>query len=145
VQVFGLIIFFSFRQPGRVHELLLAAMLSMIVCTGVMVLLPAVGAWSQHGVGMMEPWRHDVLALRSHTLMTIGKTEGIISFPSYHAVLGILFANHYGVDMLGGGAVAFLAIVATRSMLARCSQTVTPAQTRSPPLYARIGSHQPFS
>ena len=109
---------------------------------------PAVGAWSQHGVGI-EPWRADILALRDHALPVIGRTQGIISFPSYHTVLGVVLAYaargrkwfipslvlnllliaavmtegaHYGVDLLSGLAVAFVSIAATRWLLARTAR-----------------------
>jgi len=111
-----------------------------------MVLLPAVGAWSQHGVGIVEPWRADILALRSHALLTIGQTEGIITFPSFHATLGVLLANmargrkwflpvlvlnllliasvmsegsHYAVDMVSGLVLAWVALAMSRATLAR--------------------------
>jgi hypothetical protein len=145
VQFFVMTGYFSFKDIGRVHEILVAAMVSIALITLIMFLLPAVGAWSQHAVGMVEPWRGDILALRSHTLLTIGKTDGIVSFPSFHTVLAVLFVNmargrkwfvpvlilnllmiasvptegaHYGVDILGGFAVACVALGATRYLLA---------------------------
>ena len=145
-QILLLVIYFAYADAKRVDELLLAAILSVPVIVTGMVLLPAVGAWSQHDVGMVEPWRADILALRSHTLVTVVATKGIVSFPSFHAELGIFFANmargrkwflpvlilnlillasaisegaHYGVDILGGIVVALVAIVASRSILAR--------------------------
>jgi len=153
VQVFGLIGWFAFHDTRRVHELLLAAMLSIALITPVMVVLPAIGAWSGHAVGMAEPWRGDILALRSHTLLAVGETKGIISFPSFHTVLAVLFANmarggrwfppvlvvnllmiasvategaHYGVDILSGLAVAVVALGAARLLLARCASDGAP-------------------
>jgi hypothetical protein len=147
LQLTGLLVYFAYADPRRVDELLLAGVLSVGIIIPLMVLLPAVGAWSQHGVGIIEPWRHDILALRSHTLLTIGEPEGIISFPSFHTILGVLFANmargrrwflpvlvvnllliasvmsegsHYGVDMLSGLVVAWLALAASRSTVNRC-------------------------
>lgn len=147
-QGIGLIAYFSRAEPKRVDEFLLAGILSIILIVPIMVLLPAVGAWSQHGVGLVEPWRGDILALRSHALPTVDEMQGIISFPSFHTVLGVLFANmargrkwflpmlvlnltllasvmsegaHYGVDMLGGLAVAWVAVVASRSILRCCA------------------------
>jgi len=152
VQISGLIFYFCYADAKRVHQLILAGMLSIIMIAPIMMLLPAVGAWSQYNVGIVEPWRDDILALRSHTLLTIGRMNGIVSFPSFHTVLGILFANmacgrkwflpvlvlnlfmiasvmsegaHYAVDMLSGLAVAFAALGATRFLLAWCQPVTT--------------------
>jgi membrane-associated phospholipid phosphatase len=143
VQALGLLIYFAFVDAKRIDEALLATALSTALIIPGMVLLPAVGAWSQHGVGV-GPWEGDILALRSHTLLTIGATQGIVAFPSFHTVLGVVLANmvrghkwllpvlvlnallivavitegaHYGVDMLGGLAVAFITIGASRLIL----------------------------
>ncbi len=148
LQVLVLLVFFAFADPKRIDELLLAAILSVAMIVPIMVLLPAVGAWSQHGVGV-EPWRADILALRAHALLQVGATQGIISFPSFHTVLGVLLANttrgrkwfvpvlvlnlmliaavmsagaHYGVDMLSGLVLAWLAIATARAMLKWCSR-----------------------
>jgi hypothetical protein len=148
LQVLVLLVFFAFADTKRIDELLLAAILSVVMIVPIMVLLPAVGAWSQHGVGV-EPWRADILALRAHTLLKVGATQGIISFPSFHTVLGVLLANmargrkwfapvlvlnlmliaavmsagaHYGVDMLSGLVVSWLAIAIARSMLKWCAR-----------------------
>jgi hypothetical protein len=145
IQVVLLVIYFCYADRRRVDELLLAGILPIGIITPVMMLLPAVGAWSQHGVGI-EPWRADILALRDHALPVIGQTQGIISFPSYHTVLGVVLAYaargqkwfvpslclnllliaavmtegaHYGVDLLSGLGVAFVSVAATRWMLAR--------------------------
>jgi membrane-associated phospholipid phosphatase len=143
VQALLLIVYFSYAKPDRVDELLLAGILPVALITPIMVLLPAVGAWSQHGVGI-EPWRADILDLRSHAMLVIGKTSGIVSFPSYHTVLGVVLAYaargrwffvpalclnavlilsvmtegaHYGVDIAGGLAVAAVSIYATRAVM----------------------------
>ena len=147
MQALVLITFLSAMDVRRVHELLLSGILAIIIIAPIMALLPAVGAWSQHGVGF-EPWRDDIIALRSHTLLRIGEPQGIVSFPSFHAVLGVLFANmargrkwfvpflvlnllmiasvftegaHYGVDMISGLAVAVVALAISQGLLARCS------------------------
>lgn len=151
VQGIALIGYFSFKDAGRVHELLIAAILSIILITPIMVLLPAIGAWTQHGVGLIEPWRNDILALRSHAMVKIGETQGIISFPSFHTILGVLFINmargckcfvpvlilnlllivsvltegaHYGVDVLSGFAATFVVLAAAQFLLARCSPRI---------------------
>lgn len=149
VQISVLILYFSYADPKRVHELLLAGMLSVLFIVPIMVLLPAVGAWSQYGVGVVEPWRHDILALRAHTLVTIGETKGIVSFPSFHTAMAVLLINmargrkwslpvlilnllmiaavptegaHYGVDVVSELAVALMALATTQFALARSSR-----------------------
>jgi len=113
-----------------------------------MVLLPAIGVWSQHGVGV-EPWRAEILALRSHTMLTVSQTQGIVAFPSFHTVAGVLLTNmvrgrkwflsvlalnvlmivsvmtegaHFAVDMLSGLVIAWIAITASRSILVWCER-----------------------
>jgi membrane-associated phospholipid phosphatase len=134
----------SVAEPKRAQEFLLAAMLSIIFITPLMVLLPAVG----HHIALIEPWRSDILALRDHSMRQIDEMQGIVTFPSFHTALGVLFPTmyrgrkwflpvlalnllmiasvmtegaHYAVDMLAGAAIAFLALAAARFMLARCA------------------------
>ena len=152
-----LILYFSFFRPERVSELILAAMLSILIITPLMFVLPAVGAWSQHGVAV-EPWRSEIIALRSHTLLTIGNPQGIVTFPSFHTALAILFVNmargsrlfapvlvlnllmvasvptqgaHFGVDVVGGLAVALVAFAAARALLRRCDRSVVDRKSLS--------------
>ena len=148
LQLLVLLVYFAYADEKRVDELVLATILSIGIIVPIMALLPALGAWSQHGVGI-EPWRSEILALRSHTLLTVDRTQGIVTFPSFHTVCGVLLANmargrkwflpvlvlnlllvasvmsegaHYGVDMLSGLAVAGVAIVASRGILAWCAR-----------------------
>jgi PAP2 superfamily len=148
LQLTGLIVYFAYTDPTRIDELVLAGILSAVIIIPLMVLLPAVGEWSHHGTGIVEPWRRDILALRSHTLLTIGEMDGIIFFPSFHTVLGVLLANmargrkwflpvlivnllliasvvsegsHYGVDILSGLAVAWMVLAASRPILRWCA------------------------
>ena len=134
----------SVAEPKRAQEFLLAAMLSIIFITPLMMLLPAVG----HHIALAEPWRDDILALRDHSMRQISAMQGIVTFPSFHTALGVLFpamyrgrkwflpvlafnllmiasvmteGAHYFVDMLAGAAIAFLALAATRFMVARCT------------------------
>jgi len=157
-QVFALLFYFSYADGNRVHEVILAGILSILLIVPIMVLLPALGAWSQYGIGMAQPWRHDILGLRAHTLVEIGETVGIVSFPSFHTVLAVLFINmargrtwfvpalilnllmiasvptegaHYGVDVVSGLAVAFVALAVTRCVLARCSGSVAPVASEA--------------
>lgn len=156
LQLLLLMLYFAFVNVDRVDELLLATILAIMIIVPINFLLPAVGAWSQHGVGI-EPWRSDILALRSHALLAVDRTQGIMTFPSFHTVCGVLLMNmargrrwfvpvlvlnvlliasvmsvgaHYGVDMLSGLAVSWVAIAAARSMLAWCKSL--PTENREP-------------
>lgn len=149
LQLTALLVYFGYVDARRVDELVLAGIMSTAIIIPVMVLLPAVGESSHHIADMVEPWRRDILALRSHTLMTVGDPDGIIFFPSFHTILGVLFINmtrghrwflptlvlnllliasvmsegsHYLVDMLSGLAVAWIAIAASQSTLAYCAR-----------------------
>jgi PAP2 superfamily len=148
LQVAVLLVYFAYTDTKRIDEMVLGTIISIGIIVPGMVLLPALGAWSQHGVGLAQPWRGAILALRSHTLLTVGATQGIVTFPSFHTASAVLLANmargrkwflpvlvlnamviasvmsegaHYGVDMLSGLAVALIAIAASRSILAWCS------------------------
>jgi hypothetical protein len=148
LQLLVLLVYFSFADADRVDELVLATILSVAIIVPGMVLLPAIGVWSQHGVGV-EPWRAEILALRSHTMLTVSQTQGIVAFPSFHTVAGVLLTNmvrgrkwflsvlalnvlmivsvmtegaHFAVDMLSGLVIAWIAITASRSILVWCKR-----------------------
>jgi hypothetical protein len=148
LQLLVLLVYCSFADADRVNELVLATILAVLIIVPGMILLPAIGEWSQHSVGI-EPWRADILALRSHTMLTVSRTQGIVAFPSFHTVAGVLLANmtrgrkwflpvlalnvlmivsvmsegaHFAVDMLCGLVVACVAIAASRSMLVLCKR-----------------------
>jgi membrane-associated phospholipid phosphatase len=147
LQLLVLIVYFAFREADRLDELTLGAIITIVLTMPGMIFLPAVGAWSEHAIGTTEPWKHDILALRAHQLLIVEKTQGIISFPSFHAASAILLVNmarrcsffmpvlllnmlmiasvlsegaHYFVDMLGGVVVALVAIAITHGILNLC-------------------------
>jgi membrane-associated phospholipid phosphatase len=146
-QAIVLIGYSCYANRVRVREFTLACILAVILITPLMALLPAVGAWSQYHVGLTEPWRADILALRAHSLHTIGEPQGIISFPSFHAMLAVfltylarglrifwpvLLLNvvlvastltegaHYGVDVIAGLGASLLVLVVTRRLMRSC-------------------------
>ena len=143
--------YMAFKEPRRANEFLLATMLSAILLAPIMAALPA----AAHTINAVEPWRDDTLALRAHTLRQIGALEGIVTFPSFHTTLAILFINtvrgrrwfrpvlmanalmivsvfsegaHYLVDVLGGLALAVVAIAAARFLLSRCHEGSSPVK-----------------
>ena len=144
VQALGLIAYLAFSDVRRVHELLLAAMIAILLITPIMFVLPATGEPYHHAATLGQTWFHDIQALRSHSLRRIEDMDGIVFFPSFHTVLGVLFANsvrghkcfvpllavnllmiasvmsegaHYGVDMISGFGIACVALAATQWML----------------------------
>ncbi len=132
-------------QPERNSELLWTMMLSLFVIVPVSALLPAGGAWVQYDAMSYANVAQvrDFLALRSGTLheLDLPRLEGLINFPSFHTVLGVIFiyvlrrrrilcavasvlnavmivsvlteGGHYLVDVISGVAVAMGAIWAT--------------------------------
>jgi membrane-associated phospholipid phosphatase len=150
LQLLVLIIYFAFADAERLDELMLGAVITIVLTLPGLIFLPAVGAWTEHGVGLTEPWKHDILALHAHQLLVVANTQGIISFPSFHSACAVLLANmarrrriflpilllnvvmiasvmsegaHYFVDMLSGCFVAVAAIVITRQVLRWCRNT----------------------
>jgi hypothetical protein len=147
LQLLVLIVYFAFADAERLDELMLGAIITIVLTLPGLIFLPAVGAWTGHGVGLNEPWKHDILALRAHELLVVANTQGIITCPSFHAASAVLLANmarrrriflpilllnivmiasvmsegaHYFVDMLSGVFVALAAIVITRRVLGWC-------------------------
>ena len=94
IQLLVLIVYFAFSDPDRLDELVLGAIITILLTMPGMIFLPAIGAWSEHGIGMIEPWKHDILALRAHELLIVAKTQGIVAFPSFHAASGGLAGQH---------------------------------------------------
>jgi membrane-associated phospholipid phosphatase len=136
--------YMSVVDAKRAQEFLLAAMLSIIVITPLMALLPAAG----HHIAIVEPWRDDILALRNHSMKRISEIQGIVTFPSFHTVLGVLFpcmfrrrrwflpmlafnvvmigsvlteGAHYAVDVLAGVIIALLSLTMAQWLLGRCA------------------------
>lgn len=154
LQLLALIIYFAFADAERLDELMLGAIITILLTLPGLIFLPAVGAWTGYGVGLTEPWKHDILALRAHELLVVANTQGIITCPSFHAASAVLLANmarrrkvflpilllnivmiasvmtegaHYFVDMLSGVFVALTAVVTTRRVLGWCHSA--PART----------------
>lgn len=126
----------------RANEALIAAaaIALALTCLGSM-LWPALGAWTEAGLRPPPRWAADLLAVRAGQRdFAIPDLQGIVSFPSYHAVLGILFCwslwplrrmrwpmlglntamflsipsegDHYLTDIIAGAAVAAVSILA---------------------------------
>lgn len=126
------------------YELLLNTIVALLITCAVFMLVPALG----HGAAAGDPYIRDLDALRGggELRFDMARLQGIVSFPSFHTVLAILLVwahrrspllvpfvlvnlvmlvsitgpgEHYLADMLGGAAVAGLAILATRTAVRR--------------------------
>jgi hypothetical protein len=129
--------------PQRNAELLADATLALLLTTAIFCLFPAFGP----GVGVPGfelAYLDDLTGLRNGTLpsLDVMLLKGVITFPSFHAVLAVLFVwahrgsislvpaaalnagmllgipsegGHYLVDIVGGFAVAAVTIVALRA------------------------------
>ncbi len=128
----------------RVREFLWAAILSIDVTTIIAGLLPAASAPALFGVDPGVARYQDTLILRGDApaTFTLHHLTGLVSFPSYHAVLAVMLVRafrgygwitgaavamniaviisalvpggHYLVDLIAGVAVAIVAIIVTR-------------------------------
>jgi membrane-associated phospholipid phosphatase len=166
-QLVAIALYLAFTgQPARNSELLWTMMLSLFVIVPVSALLPASGAWVQYDAMRYANVAqiHDFLALRSGSLheLDLPRLEGLINFPSFHTVLGVIFVyvlrqqrilcaaagllnavmiasvltegGHYLVDVISGGAVAMGAIWAT----ARLEAALGRPAPETPGIPARI-------
>jgi membrane-associated phospholipid phosphatase len=92
-----------FGQLARLRTFLLAFFICTLATIAVSALIPAEGTWTTYGVSAADhaaimpavrdlpmPFLH---ALRDGSLRTLTATgaEGIITFPSLHAALGVIF------------------------------------------------------
>lgn len=141
---------FALRAPGRNAELLWAAIIaaSMTIC--LFTAFPAMGASVHFGLDQVHyPYIDALRHLRAgDPNIDLGNMTGIVSFPSYHGALAVMFAyshrglrtfypiailctlmwlssmtmgNHYLIDLVAGTVIAVLAIVLAKK--------VSPAQT----------------
>jgi membrane-associated phospholipid phosphatase len=155
-QVVLSILWASWRgRDERNAELLVNATLGLLMTTALFFLLPTLGPC----VGVpacQDAYVEDLVGLRHGSLPSLDMMllKGVIAFPSFHAVLAILFiyahrgsrlflpvavfnalmllsipseGGHYLVDVLGGIAVGGLAILMTRVLPARAPVLATAA------------------
>jgi len=159
-QIVGSILYFAHtRQTARNAEMLWITMVSLILTTIGSALLPAVGPFV-HFFGRPTEDIIALMSLRAGGAQTfvINQLQGIITFPSFHTVLAIIFVyvhrppsrsfvpiallnalmligipsegHHYLVDMISGTAVAAMSIAIVRAALPAMSNATTPAVRR---------------
>jgi PAP2 superfamily len=141
-QTIGSVIYFShIRRPDRNDDLLRTTMAAAIIATVMSALLPALGP---HLKGQYVEWSATLAAVRTGSVSTFSleHLQGIIAFPSFHAVAAILLmyahrptlpsfpvmlilnlmmllsvpaaGQHYLVDIISGAIVAFISIAGVR-------------------------------
>jgi membrane-associated phospholipid phosphatase len=175
---------FVFSWELRVQRLFLAILLAGIITFAVAAIIPAIGAYPYlcghiNAVGARflpleaDYYVSDIMKLRGPSpTIPLADYQGIITFPSFHTVLGVLFiwvswpsrgmrtaailvnglmilstpsvGGHYVVDVIAGAGVAFVGIWAT-SYISRqiaCSQQGSESST---PRFAEAGLTKAFS
>ena len=136
-------------RPERNSEFLWLMIVSTAIIVPISGLLPAFSASVYFGVPGFVEHMPDFVALRTgrFTELDLSRLQGLVSFPSFHTSLGVLFSyvlrgrriplliallvngaliaavptegGHYFVDVLAGAAVAVVAMVATAAIEAR--------------------------
>jgi hypothetical protein len=156
-QAIGAVILLSLLgEYRRLLTLVLAFQISALSCAAIAALLPAVGEYAYRKINPAHEFQWlpsiatsyvtEVMQLRTHTpIIDLDKLYGVITFPSFHASLGILllwafwktpvvrwiafllngtlilatpiFGGHYFVDVAAGILVALGSIVVTRTVV----------------------------
>jgi hypothetical protein len=98
-QVFVSVVYFSFSgHTDRNRELLWTSMLAALVTVTLSGLLPAYGPYTN---GQMPEWSAVLQTIREGhvTNFRIADMKGIVAFPSFHTVLGVLlvYAHRYSI------------------------------------------------
>lgn len=93
----------------RLSELFWSALAAILVTAFVSALLPALGAYPHYGLADRADWLPDVLALRrpAPVAFALGGMNGVVTMPSFHAVLAVLFIRaHRRTGVVGYAATA---------------------------------------
>ncbi len=159
LQALVLITFYAYVNGERVDEAIIAGMMAIVVIFPLQYVLPSIGAFAPHGMTSVVNFEEDILSMRSHAVLTVDATKGIVTFPSYHTALAVVLTNmarghkrmfypllalnfvlmisvmsvggHYLVDLISGFAVAFVALGATQFLLSRCAQRPVATEKQS--------------
>lgn len=150
-QIPAIILYLSLTgRPKRGSELMWTMMLSLLIIIPLSALLPAMSAFGYYRLGLDQAsYMPDLLALRNGAFheIDLARMQGLVTFPSFHATLGVLFTyvlrknralcgmasvlnalmilsvmsegGHYLVDAIAGTAVAVTAIWATERLQTR--------------------------
>jgi PAP2 superfamily len=144
-QIIGSILYFAHTgQAHRNAEMIWITMPSLIITTIVSAVLPAIGPYAY----FFGRWTADIVVLMSlrsggHQTFVVNRLQGIITFPSFHTTLAIIFiyvhrppsrsfvpvailnalmllaipseGHHYLIDMISGAMVAVVCIAIVRA------------------------------
>ena len=128
------------RMHGRNREFLVSMILSVMLVIGISAILPAYGP--PHAYGIATGWDETLTDLRQGAHVSYGYV-GIVTFPSFHACVAVLFTlamrghllalmaaamltgimlvsilplgGHYLVDLIAGSLIALLAFWAAQA------------------------------
>jgi hypothetical protein len=141
----SIIVFAIWGPHGRNRELLTSLLLALTLTMAVSMFLPAIGPADTHGFS--TPSGAIIRALRDRLGAPLPYV-GIVSFPSFHTVMAVLFAvahrgnrwtfpifvglnavmltaipytgDHYLIDVISGIGVAAIALIGARRLLSCC-------------------------
>ena len=142
------------RRDARNGEFIWIFLISMSLTTLVFILTPALGKVGHVGTGYLEVLRD--IRSGGWAEFTYARSEGIVTFPSFHTTLGVVFVyvaarlqpwlllvflplnllmllsippigGHYLIDLPGGVAVALVSILAARRVGAWTARLPPPA------------------
>ena len=144
-------------QPERNREFLWLLMISLLIIVPISGLLPAFNASVYYDAPGFLAHMPDFVALRTgrFTELDLSRLQGLISFPSFHTTLGLVFpyalrrrrgplliaalvngamiaavpteGGHYLVDVLAGAAVAAVAMAGAAAIEAWLARPALPA------------------
>lgn len=150
IEMTGIAVLLGAVRRERVQELSATILIALLLTIAISGIFPAVDAWAHYGPAhpelIPEMTVHDLIPLRDGTLRQIDlrRVEGLITFPSFHTILSLLFiyvlrgirvafpaslvmnltiilatltaGGHYLTDLLGGAAVTVISIALYRAV-----------------------------
>jgi hypothetical protein len=155
----SVVLFALVGRSRRTAEMLAVGLVAALLTTAIAAVFPAEGAAVHFGLldRARASWIPDLAGLRDGSLrvINIARMDGIVTFPSFHTALGVIFAyahrgirwvspaslalntllvisvpsvgSHYLVDVIAGIAVATAAIVTVRALAAARGHARLPA------------------
>ena len=107
LQIYGLIVLLCLTaQYTRLYHFILSSIGCALVCIALAALLPSLGAYAFLGIvdqSMGYVHLQDVMGMREGTLkhLPMSQVKGIITFPSFHSSLALLFMwGYWGIRWL---------------------------------------------
>lgn len=146
--LYAAVLFGLLGGRARLRELFWIIFIAGLLTSAGSVVLPALGAYDAFGLRHLSDYIPDMEKLRAGTDLhfELGKLTGIVTFPSFHTTMALVYCygfrgtrsighvilalnlamlpaipfygGHYLVDMIAGAAVAAVSIVAARWLIA---------------------------